>query len=210
MSERDNALVALDELHQQILVCSKCPLARNRTNGVPGEGNPKAKVMFIGEAPGEQEDAQGRPFVGPAGRFLNELLALAGLSREEVFVTNVVKCRPVQTSGGRRDNRAPTNDEMEACRSYLEAQIALIKPKVICLLGGVALKAVLPELKATISQVHGQPFVKSGLLFLPLFHPAAALHQVRWKDTLRQDMLKLKALLEQVLQEERQTLLRQR
>ncbi|MFA0757887.1 MAG: hypothetical protein PVTTEEND_001584 [Candidatus Fervidibacter sp.] len=190
--QRPNAtLTALDELHQQILTCTRCPLHQNRTHAVPGEGNPRAKVMFIGEAPGEQEDAQGRPFVGPAGRFLNELLALAGLSREEVFITNVVKCRPP-------NNRTPANDEVAACRPYLEAQIALIRPAVVCLLGGAALKALLPELKATITQVHGQPFTKSGIVFVPLLHPAAALHQPKWKDILRQDMLKLKALLAQL------------
>jgi DNA polymerase len=188
MHTKNEALAALEALHQQILVCTQCPLHKGRTHAVPGEGNPNAKVMFIGEAPGEQEDAQGRPFVGPAGRFLNELLALAGLSRDEVFITNVVKCRPP-------NNRTPTNDEILACRPYLEAQIALIRPSVVCLLGSAALKAMLPELKATVTQVHGQPFVKSGIVFVPLLHPAAALHQPKWKDVLRQDMLKLKALL---------------
>lgn len=188
MHTKNEALAALEALHQQILVCTQCPLHKGRTHAVPGEGNPNAKVMFIGEAPGEQEDAQGRPFVGPAGRFLNELLALAGLSRDEVFITNVVKCRPP-------NNRTPTNDEILACHPYLEAQIALIRPSVVCLLGSAALKAMLPELKATVTQVHGQPFVKSGIVFVPLLHPAAALHQPKWKDVLRQDMLKLKALL---------------
>ena len=188
MHTKNEALAALEALHQQILVCTQCPLHKGRTHAVPGEGNPNAKVMFIGEAPGEQEDAQGRPFVGPAGRFLNELLALAGLSRDEVFITNVVKCRPP-------NNRTPTNDEILACRPYLEAQIALIRPSVVCLLGSAALKAMLPELKATVTQVHGQPVVKSGIVFVPLLHPAAALHQPKWKDVLRQDMLKLKALL---------------
>ncbi len=201
MQNIDRRLAALEELHRQILVCTKCPLHQGRTHAVPGEGNSKAKVMFIGEAPGEQEDAQGRPFVGPAGRFLNELLALAGLSREEVFISNVVKCRPVQTVSGRTENRAPTNDEIAACYPYLEAQIASIQPKVVCLLGSAALKAVLPDLKETITQVHGRPFTKSGIVFVPLLHPAAALHQPKWKDVLRQDMLRLKALLAQVLEE---------
>jgi len=196
MVKQDERIAALEELHRQILVCTKCPLAKGRTNAVPGEGSPNAKVMFIGEAPGEQEDAQGRPFVGPAGRFLSELLALAGLSREEVFITNTVKCRPP-------NNRTPSSEEMVACHPYLEAQIALIRPKVVCLLGAAALKAVLPELKMTISQVHGQAFTKSGIIFVPLFHPAAALHQPKWKDVLRQDMLKLKALLAQVLTEDK-------
>lgn len=195
MVKKDERLTALEELHRQILACTKCPLAKSRTNAVPGEGNPNAKIMFIGEAPGEQEDAQGRPFVGPAGRFLNELLILAGLSREEVFITNTVKCHPL-------NNRTPSNEEIVACRPYLEAQIALIRPKIVCLLGAAALKAMLPELKMTISQVHGQAFTKSGIVFVPLFHPAAALHQPKWKDVLKQDMLKLKALIAQVLTEE--------
>lgn len=194
MVKQNERSAALEELHQQILGCTKCPLAKGRTHAVPGEGNPNAKVMFVGEAPGEQEDAQGRPFVGPAGRFLNELLALAGLEREEVFITNTVKCRPP-------NNRTPSNDELLACRPFLEAQIALIRPKVICLLGAAALKALLPELRMTISQVHGQAFTKSGIIFVPLFHPAAALHQPKWKDVLKQDMLKLKGLLSQVLAE---------
>ncbi|MCS7192137.1 MAG: uracil-DNA glycosylase [Armatimonadetes bacterium] len=192
MVKEDERLNVLEELHQRILVCTKCPLANERTNAVPGEGNPKAKVMFIGEAPGSEEDLQGRPFVGPAGRFLNELLVLAGLKREEVFITNIVKCRPP-------NNRTPSNEEIMACRPYLEAQIAIIRPKIVCLLGAAALKAVLPELKMTISQVHGQAYTKSGIVFVPLFHPAAALHQPKWKDILRQDMLKLKGLLAQVL-----------
>lgn len=201
MRQLDQRPAALEELHQQILVCTRCPLHQGRTHAVPGEGNPKAKVMFIGEAPGEQEDAKGRPFVGPAGRFLNELLALAGLSREEVFITNVVKCRPFQIIRGRKENRAPSNDEIASCHPYLEAQIALIQPKVICLLGNAALRAVLPDLKETVTQVHGRAFTKSGIVFVPLLHPAAALHQLKWKDVLRQDMLKLKALLAQVLSE---------
>lgn len=194
MIKQDERSAALEELHRQILECTKCPLAKGRTHTVPGEGNPNAKVMFIGEAPGEQEDVQGRPFVGPAGRFLNELLALAGLERDEVFITNTVKCRPP-------NNRTPSNDELLACRPFLEAQIALIRPKVVCLLGAAALKALLPELRMTISQVHGQAFTKSGIIFVPLFHPAAALHQPKWKDVLKQDMLKLKGLLSQVLAE---------
>lgn len=194
MVKQDERSAALEELHRQIMECTKCPLAKGRTHAVPGEGNPNAKVMFIGEAPGEQEDAQGRPFVGPAGRFLNELLALAGLEREEVFITNTVKCRPP-------NNRTPSNDELLACRPFLEAQIALIRPKVVCLLGAAALKALLPELRKTISQVHGQAFTKSGIIFVPLFHPAAALHQPKWKDVLKQDMLKLKGLLSQVFTE---------
>ncbi|MCS7224598.1 MAG: uracil-DNA glycosylase [Armatimonadetes bacterium] len=182
---------ALAEIHQAIEKCQLCPLAQGRKKAVPGEGPINAAVMFIGEGPGEQEDRQGKPFVGNAGKFLNELLAIAGLERQEVFITNVVKCRPP-------DNRSPTAEEVAACRGYLEAQIALIQPRMICLLGSVALKAVLPEVKGSVSQVHGQVFHKNGIVFIPLFHPAAALHQARWKDVLRQDMLKVKSVLSQL------------
>jgi len=177
----------MQELNAEIRQCTKCPLHRGRTHAVPGEGPLNAKVMFIGEGPGAAEDATGRPFVGPAGRFLNELLALAGLKREEVFIANCVKCRPPE-------NRTPTSDEIAACNDYLVAQIALIQPKVICLLGSPALKTMLgPEYQ--ISKVHGQVFEKSGMTFVPMYHPAAALHQDRYKLPLREDFVKLKGIL---------------
>ncbi len=191
MPAPDTIRSAIDELHRTIKNCQMCPLAQGRRHAVPGEGPVPCRIMFIGEAPGEQEDRQGRPFVGSAGKFLNELLALAGLDRSEVFITNVVKCRPP-------DNRSPAAEEIQACRGYLEAQIALLQPSLICLLGSVAVKAVLPELKESVSRIHGQPYEKNGIVFVPLFHPAAALHQPKWKDPLRQDMLKVKAIIAQL------------
>ena len=177
----------LSEVHAQILACQKCELWKGRTRAVPGEGNPNAHVMFVGEGPGQAEDAQGRPFVGPAGRFLNELLLLAGLRRPEVFITNIVKCRPP-------GNRAPFEEEVAACRDHLIAQIALINPRVICTLGSPALRALVdPTL--SISKVHCTTIRKHGLLFVPLYHPAAALHNENLKTVLRNDMVKLRTLL---------------
>lgn len=182
---------ALEEIHARIAKCTKCPLHESRTNPVPGEGPPDAKVMFIGEAPGAEEDKQGRPFVGPAGRFLTSLLEIAGLKREEVFITNIVKCRPP-------GNREPKPNEVEACKEYLLAQIAAISPKVICLLGSPALKTVLDP-KLSISRVHGTPFRRQGILYVPLYHPAAALHRQDLKPALKEDFMRLKTILEQEL-----------
>lgn len=191
MGERSPAEKALEEIHLRIAQCRKCPLSESRTNPVPGEGPADAKVMFIGEAPGAEEDKQGRPFVGPAGRFLNSLLELAGLKREEVFITNIVKCRPP-------GNREPKPNEVEACREYLLAQIAAISPKVVCLLGSPALKALLDP-KLAISRVHGTPVRRQGILFVPLYHPAAALHRQDLKPTLKEDFMRLKTILQQEL-----------
>jgi len=145
--------------------------------------------MFVGEAPGGQEDVQGRPFVGPAGQFLNELLGRIGLRREDVFITNVVKCSPPE-------NRDPLPSEIDACREYLMTQIAIIRPKVICTLGRFAMGALIDE-GLSISRVHGNPYRKSGILYVPHYHPAAALH----KEALRQvqigDIEKLSHLLAQ-------------
>ncbi len=201
--ERSEAIEALLQLHSQILQCQKCHLWRTRTNAVPGEGKLDADIMFVGEGPGNQEDRQGRPFVGPAGRFLNELLSIAGLRREDVFITNVLKCRPPNPLDPERV-RKPTTDEIEACRDYLIAQIALIKPKVICLLGDTALKALLDR-NMSISKVHAHPFVKSGIVYVPLYHPAAALHKESLKETLKQDMLKLREIIDMVMRSEANT-----
>jgi DNA polymerase len=184
----------MEELNAEIRKCTKCGLCETRTQAVPGEGPIDAKVMFIGEGPGAIEDKTGRPFVGPAGRSLDELLVLAGLKREEVFIANCVRCRPPE-------NRTPTTDEIAACNDYLVAQIALIQPKVICLLGSPALKTMLgPEYQ--ITKVHGQVFEKSGMTFVPMFHPAAALHQERYKNPLREDFVKLKGILAKELSRE--------
>lgn len=149
--------------------------------------------MLVGEAPGRQEDERGEPFVGPAGRFLDELLASAGLQRQEVYITNVVKSRPyIGPAPGR--NRPPARSEIAACRSWLDEQIRIIRPEIIVALGGVALEYFAPVLK--ISQVHGRPLAREGRTVLPVFHPALAVRWRELRETLRRDFLVLQALAE--------------
>ncbi len=157
----------LARIHTKVLTCTKCELHLGRTRAVPGEGPVTAKVMFVGEGPGEKEDLEGLPFVGAAGKFLTELLASIGLERSSVFITNIVKCRPPA-------NRAPKQIEVESCNPYLQEQIRLVAPRIICPLGTPAIRTVLgPEY--AVSQVHGKPFRRDGMMILPLYHPAAAL-----------------------------------
>ena len=179
----------LEELHQQIAGCTSCELCRNRTNAVPGEGPPNAEILFVGEAPGFNEDQQGRPFVGAAGRYLEQLIASIGLTREQVFITNVVKCRPP-------DNRDPFPGEIDACRAYLERQIELIRPKIIVSLGRYSLAWFFP--KDTIGKVHGQAKVRDGVYFMPMYHPAAALHAGNMRKVIEEDFRKIPKVLEEV------------
>ncbi len=158
--------------------CVKCDLHVGTKNPVPGEGSPNAEVMFIGEAPGYREDQQGRPFVGPAGQFLNELLATVGLDRKTVFIANVVKHRPP-------DNRDPLPEEMAACADYLDRQIAAINPKVIVTLGRFSMAKFFPGAK--ISAIHGQAKKVGGRIVVAMFHPAAALHQQSLRQTVIDD-----------------------
>lgn len=168
----------LEELAARIRKCERCSeLVANRTNVVPGAGNPKAEIMFVGEAPGVDEDRQGLPFVGQAGQLLNQLLGKAGIRREDVFIANVLKCRPPE-------NRTPEDSEIANCREFLHAQIALIRPKLICTLGNPSLKTLIDK-NLTIGKVHGKILQKNGLNFFPIYHPAAALH----KPPLRGDLV---------------------
>lgn len=176
----------LETLHTRIRQCTLCRLSRTRTHAVPGAGPANAHIMFIGEAPGFHEDQQGLPFVGAAGGFLEELLASINLTREQVFITNIVKCRPP-------DNRDPQPDEIAACRPYLDAQIAQIAPKVIVTLGRFSMQ--LAYTGVSISRVHGQPKRIGDILYVPMFHPAAALHQPRYRSLIEQDFLKLPELV---------------
>jgi DNA polymerase len=185
----------LEELCRRIRTCTDCPLSESRTHAVPGEGPADAEVMFIGEGPGYHEDRLGRPFVGPAGKFLEELLESVGLRREQVYITNVVKCRPP-------NNRDPLPSEIAACRKYLERQIALIQPRVIVTLGRHSLAWFFP--KDSISKVHGQARRKDGVYFLHLYHPAAALHQPAMRETIEQDFQKLAQVLEEACRDARQ------
>jgi DNA polymerase len=178
----------LDAVAAEVRVCPKCELSRTRTNAVPGEGNPHARIMFIGEAPGWHEDQQGKPFVGAAGKFLNELLAIAGLKREDVFITNVVKCRPP-------GNRDPLPDEIAACAPYLERQIAAINPEVIVTLGRFSMGRWFPGER--ISKIHGQPKQVDGRMIVPMYHPAAALHQAALRGAIEDDFAKLPKILAQ-------------
>ena len=180
---------ALDTLAQQISVCTKCELYKGRTLAVPGEGPPHAEVMLIGEGPGASEDKQGRPFVGASGRFLNELLAQAGVTREDVWITNVVKCRPP-------GNRDPQPVEIETCTTnYLDNQIKIVNPSIIVTLGRHSLSRFIQNAK--ITQIHGQMQKVGKRFVIPMFHPAAALHQERFKPLLLEDFARLPELLKE-------------
>ncbi len=176
----------LEQLATQISSCTLCPLSKSRTSTVPGEGSSNPEIMFIGEAPGFHEDQQGRPFIGPAGKLLEELLASIGIKREDVYITNMVKCRP-------HNNRDPLPGEIDACRSYLDSQIELLKPKVIITLGRFSLAKFFP--KDTISKARGRPRKWNGITVFPIYHPAAALRQARLKDILESDISRLPTLL---------------
>jgi uracil-DNA glycosylase family 4 len=176
----------LKQVAQEASVCQKCGLHFSRKNAVPGEGPPNAEIMFIGEGPGFYENEQGRPFVGAAGKFLEELLSKIGMKREEVFIANVVKCRPPS-------NRDPQPDELDACGEYLERQIQAINPQVIVTLGRFSMGRFLPNAK--ISNVHGQSMQLKGRLVVPMFHPAAALHQPSLRSLVEQDFARLPEMI---------------
>ena len=182
----ERAVVELEQVAAEVRFCPTCELARTRTNAVPGEGHPQAKIMLIGEGSGWHEDKQGRPFVGNAGKFLNELLAKAGLKREDVFITNVVKCRPP-------GNRDPLPDEIAACAPYLDRQIAAIDPEVIVTLGRFSMARWFPGER--ISRIHGQPKREGRRLIVPMYHPAAALHQGALRGAIEEDFAKLPKIL---------------
>ncbi|RRR70800.1 MAG: uracil-DNA glycosylase [Candidatus Viridilinea halotolerans] len=170
--------------------CRLCGLHMGRTNAVPGEGPPTAKIMLIGEGPGLHEDRQGRPFVGPSGKFLDQLLAMAGLERHEVFIGNVIKCRPPQ-------NRDPQPEEIQVCtENYLFRQIEAINPAVIVTLGRFSMGLFLPGER--IMRIHGQPRRVNGRLIVPMLHPAAALHQPQNRPLLEADFQRLPEFLAQV------------
>jgi len=183
--------LTLDEIAMQVRGCTLCELYRSRTQGVPGDGNPEAEIMFIGEAPGWHEDKQGLPFVGAAGQFLNEMLESIGLTRSEVFVTNIVKSRPP-------GNRDPLPDEIAACSVYLDAQIAAIKPKVIVTLGRFSMARWFPGER--ISRIHGQARKFGPFVVVPMYHPAAALHQASLRATVEADMSKLPRIIDEARQ----------
>lgn len=177
-----NPTEILNEVAIQVRLCKNCQLHFSRKNAVPGEGPAESELMFIGEGPGFHENEQGRPFVGQAGKFLDELLEVAGYNRQHVFIANVVKCRPP-------GNRDPLPEELAACGVYLDRQIEAINPCVIVTLGRVSMGKFLPN--ARISDVHGKPFWVHDRLIVPMYHPAAALHQPSLKTTVIEDFRKL-------------------
>jgi DNA polymerase len=179
----------LTDLYEQVRNCTLCSLAQGRTRAVPGEGPETATVMFIGEAPGFHEDKSGRPFVGAAGRFLEELLADIDMQRQDVYIANVIKCRPP-------GNRAPTPVELEACKPYLDRQIALIQPRVVVTLGRFSMARYFPGAK--ISTIHGKPRKIDGVLYYPMYHPAAALHQPSLRTAVVEDMKKIPQLIAEI------------
>ena len=176
-----------DLLVQQIKTCTLCGLSEKRTNAVPGEGSLDADLMFIGEGPGFYEDRDGRPFVGPAGHFLDELLASICLSRQEVYITNMVKCRPP-------NNRDPLPSEIDACRPYLERQIEMIAPKVVVTLGRYSFSKFFPG--EPISKARGRSRRWRNLAVFPIYHPAAALHNPKLRTVIESDFRQLPALVE--------------
>jgi DNA polymerase len=177
---------ALTELNGEIAHCSLCEIAKNRTRVVPGEGAEDADILFIGEAPGWHEDQQGRPFVGQAGKYLDELLALVSLDRNQVFIANVIKCRPPS-------NRDPLPTEIDNCRKWLDRQIEIIHPRIIVTLGRYSMARFFPG--KAISKIHGTVQKWNDITCYAMYHPAAALHQQSLRRTIEEDMSKLPSLL---------------
>ena len=182
------AVQELEQISKEVSQCTKCELHYSRKLAVPGEGPPDAEIMFIGEGPGFHENEQGRPFVGAAGKFLEELLSSINLKRSDVFIANVIKCRPP-------GNRDPLPQELSACSEYLERQILAINPRIVVTLGRYSMAYYLPNAK--ISQVHGQSIRVRGRLIVAMYHPAAALHQRSLRPTIEADFVKLPELISQ-------------
>ena len=179
----------LTELYQEIARCQQCGIAKFRNKVVPGEGAEDADILFIGEAPGWHEDQQGRPFVGPAGQYLDELLASIGLKREQVYIANVIKCRPAA-------NRDPLPVEINNCRKWLERQIEIISPRMIVTLGRYSMAMFFSG--KSISKIHGTAQKRDDIIYYAMYHPAAALHQGNLRQVIEADMLNIPSILEQV------------
>ncbi|QGR18662.1 uracil-DNA glycosylase [Stygiolobus azoricus] len=201
-------MVDLQEIAEQVRNCRKCDLWKTRKNAVPGEGNPHAEIMFVGEAPGENEDIEGKPFVGAAGKLLTKLITeVLGLKREDVFITNIVKCRPPQ-------NRDPTEEEIIACSPYLRLQIDIIKPKLIVTLGRHStsyLFSLIGKSFSSITRVRGKEFEwkkddNTIIKVFPTYHPAAALYNPNLRKTLEDDFRKIKSILTNTTSSKRVTL----
>jgi len=172
----------LEIIKQNVIECTKCDLSKTRTNSVPGKGNFHSNVIFVGEAPGKNEDKNGEPFIGIAGKKLSIALEGAGISREEVYITNIVKCRPPK-------NRVPTTIERETCQEYLKQEIAIIKPKIICVLGNTAFNSLLGG--SEITKFRGKLVRKENQLYFLTVHPAATIYNQKLITVLKKDMVKL-------------------
>ena len=186
----------MGKLAAQARGSQRCRLARGRSHAVPGEGRVDAEIMLIREAPGFHEDRQGRPFVGASGNLLEQLLAGIGLTREQVYIANVIKCRPP-------GNRDPLPDEQDACRPYLDRQIEIVKPRVIATLGRFSMGRFFRG--QSIGRIHGQPRRVDGVMVVPMYHPAAALHQASLRRTIQDDFKKLPDILKQAQSAEAKT-----
>ena len=180
---------SLEQVAVEVRACQRCPLARSRTHAVPGEGPADARILFIGEGPGFHEDMQGRPFVGASGQYLEELLAEIGLKRQQVYIANVIKCRPP-------GNRDPEPAELAACRDYLDRQIALIQPSVVVTLGRYSMERYFPG--QSISRIHGRPRRVGNIYYYPMFHPAAALRNPAWRQEMSKDIRRIPELLAEI------------
>ncbi|HEX7077325.1 MAG TPA: uracil-DNA glycosylase [Candidatus Eisenbacteria bacterium] len=187
LAPRDDLPQDLEAIRALVAACTKCGLCETRTRTVFADGDARARLMFVGEAPGRDEDAQGVPFVGRAGQLLNKMIAAIEMKREEVYICNVLKCRPP-------DNRVPAADEVERCRPYLEQQVAIVRPAVICALGLSAAQALL-ETKATMSSMRGKTFQYRGVPLIPTYHPAALLRNPSLKNEAWVDLQRVRDLV---------------
>ena len=172
----------LETIKQNVIKCTKCDLCKTRTNAVPGKGNFQSDVIFVGEAPGRNEDKKGEPFIGVAGKKLSIALDEAGISRDDVYITNIVKCRPP-------NNRVPNTDERDTCKEYLKQEISIIKPKLICILGNTAFNSILGG--SEITKFRGKVVRKNNLLYFLTIHPAATIYNQKLIDVLKNDIVKL-------------------
>jgi len=186
----------MDSIRAQVISCIKCNLSKTRTNAVPGKGNLKAEILFIGEAPGRNEDLKGEPFVGAAGNILSEALASSGLSRDDVYITNVVKCRPP-------NNRIPLQEEKESCQPYLSKELEIIKPKIICIMGNTAYGSLLGG--NSITKNRGKIIEKDGQRYFLTIHPAAVIYNQELKSVLKADMKSLVETLDRLKKDENLT-----
>ena len=179
----------LETIKQNVIKCTKCDLCKTRTNAVPGKGNFQSDVIFVGEAPGRNEDRNGEPFIGVAGKKLSIALDEAGISRDDVYITNIVKCRPP-------NNRVPKTSERETCQEYLKQEISIIKPEIICILGNTAFNSILGG--SEITKFRGKVVRKDNLLYFLTIHPAATIYNQKLIDVLKSDIVKLFELIREL------------